>query len=348
MVNRNQIQGKQILLICQDFYGYDVAIRDTLYTLGAKHVVLYNAIYFRSSFRESQSLKTLFFYLQDPHSRTRWTEKLISDIDQDEFDILFCVALTPFKKYFIDYLRKKNPRLKAFLFLWDTLQAGQSGFLDYFEKFDFVYSFDRDDCAKYGFEYYPDFYIEPKHSSVECQYDLSFIGTMYPRSETMDRAQLLYQVNRFCDIHHLNPFLYLRYYNAGDRKSSFEKWAFNLVYSRYLKTVDKYKPYGFMQEKKLPLSKVNDIQHASRVLLDINHINRQGMTINCITALATGKKLITTNTRIKDEPYYNQNNIYIINKDNPVLDIHFFDSEAKKIDMTHLRLDNWLTFILGR
>lgn len=347
MIIDNQLNGKRILLICQDFYGYDVAIRDTLYSLGAKHVVLYNAAFFRGSFRENKSLKTLLFYFQDPHSRTRWTENLISDIDQYEFDVLFCVALTPFKKYFIDYLRKKNPQLKTVLFLWDTVKAVQSGFVDYFEKFDFIYSFDKDDCAEYGFEYSPDFYMEPKHRSIECQYDLCFIGTMYPRSETMDRAQLLYHVSCFCDEHHLNPFLYLRYYNAGDRKSSVEQWAFNLVYRRYLKIVAQYVPYGFMQEKKLPLSEVNDIQYASRVLLDFNHADRQGMTINCITALATGKKLITTNARIKEEPYYNPNNIYIINKKNPVLDIHFFESDVVKMDMTHLRLDNWLLHILG-
>ena len=43
MPETNHIQGKRILLICQDFYGYDVAMKDTLYSLGAKEVVLYNA-----------------------------------------------------------------------------------------------------------------------------------------------------------------------------------------------------------------------------------------------------------------------------------------------------------------
>ncbi len=348
MIMGDHIQGKRILLICQDFYGYDVAMKDTLYSLGAKHVVLYNAAFFRGSFREHRSPKTLFFYLQDPHGRTKWTEKLIQTVEPYEFDILLCIALTPFKKYFIDYLRTKNPQIKTFLFLWDTVSAVQAGFQDYFEKFDYIYSFDRDDCQKYGFEYYPDFYMEPEHKSVGNQYDLCFIGTMYPRSETIKRACLLYHVNQFCESHHLKSFLYLRYYNAGDRKSAFEQRVFNLVYRDYLKTVAQYAPYGFMQEKKIPLSQVNEIQSSARVLLDINHANRQGMTINCITALATGKKLITTNARIKEESFYNPNNIYIINEENPVLDIHFFESDVEKMDMTHLKMDNWLLHILGK
>ena len=344
----NHIQGKRILLICQDFYGYDVAMKDTLYSLGAKQVVLYNAAFFRGSFRESRSPKTLLFYLQDPHSRTKWTEKLIQAIDPYEFDILLCIALTPFKKYFIDYLREKNPQIKTFLFLWDTVSAVQAGFQDYFEKFDYIYSFDRDDCQEYGFEYYPDFYMEPECTPVDCQYDLCFIGTMYPQSETANRAHLLSQVNQFCDGHHLKTFLYLRYHNAGNLRSSVEQKIFNLVYWRYLKIVGKYKSQGFLQEKKLPLPKVNEIQSASRVLLDINHPNRQGMTINCITALATGKKLITTNKRIVEESFYHPNNIYIIDEEKPVLDIDFFYSEVEKIDMSHLRLDNWLLHILSK
>ena len=73
MPDINHIQGKRILLISQDFYGYDVAMKDTLYSLGAKLVVLYNAAFFRGSFRERRSPKTLFFCLQDPHGRTKWT-----------------------------------------------------------------------------------------------------------------------------------------------------------------------------------------------------------------------------------------------------------------------------------
>ena len=348
MPDTNHIQGKRILLICQDFYGYDVAMKETLFSLGAQEVILYNAAFFRGSFRESRSPKTLLFYVQNPYGRTRWTEKLIQAVEPYEFDILLCIALTPFKKYFIDYLRKKNPQIKTFLFLWDTVSAVQVGFQDYFEKFDYIYSFDRDDCQEYGFEYYPDFYMEPEHKPVENQYDLCFIGTMYPRSETIKRACLLYHVNLFCESHLLKSFLYLRYYNAGDRKSAFEQRVFNLVYRDYLKTVAQYAPYGFMQEKKMPLSQVNEVQSSARVLLDINHTNRQGMTINCITALATGKKLITTNARIKEESFYNPNNIYIINEENPVLDIHFFESDVEKMDMTHLKMDNWLLHILGK
>ena len=348
MPDTNHIQGKRILLICQDFYGYDVAMKETLFSLGAQEVILYNAAFFRGSFRESRSPKTLLFYVQNPYGRTRWTEKLIQAVEPYEFDILLCIALTPFKKYFIDYLRKKNPQIKTFLFLWDTVSAVQVGFQDYFEKFDYIYSFDRDDCQEYGFEYYPDFYMEPEHKPVGNQYDLCFIGTMYPRSDTIKRAHLLYHVSQFCESHHLKSFLYLRYYNAGDRKSAFEQRVFNLVYRDYLKTVAQYAPYGFMQEKKMPLSQVNEVQSSARVLLDINHTNRQGMTINCITALATGKKLITTNARIKEESFYNPNNIYIINEENPVLDIHFFESDVEKMDMTHLKMDNWLLHILGK
>jgi hypothetical protein len=98
-------------------------------------------------------------------------------------------------------------------------------------------------------------------------------------------------VNQFCESHHLKSFLYLRYYNAGDRKSAVEQHIFNLVYRDYLKTVARYAHYGFLQEKKMPLSQVNQIQSSARVLLDINHAHRQGMTIIVVThELDVGKR----------------------------------------------------------
>lgn len=53
----NNITGKNILLLCERFYGYDIAIRDELYKLGANHVFLKNARYFNGSFREPKNFR---------------------------------------------------------------------------------------------------------------------------------------------------------------------------------------------------------------------------------------------------------------------------------------------------
>lgn len=93
------------------------------------------------------------------------------------------------------------------------------------------------------------------------------------------------------------------------------------------------------------MNKCNRIQASARVLLDLNHKGRQGMTINCITALAHGQKLITTNKRIMDEPFYNPDMIYIMDENNPHLEVSFWNRPNKPIDLSYLRIDNWLLHI---
>ena len=110
--------------------------------------------------------------------------------------------------------------------------------------------------------------------------------------------------------------------------------------------VYRYQNEPWLHFDSLSLEDCNKIQSQSKVLLDINHKNRQGMTINAITALAQGQKLITTNVRIKNEAFYNPNMIYIMDEKNPHIDLDFFEKPSEPIDFSELRLDNWLKHIL--
>lgn len=56
----NNIKGKNILLLCENFYNYDLAIRDELYKLGAKNVFLKNAKFFLSGWG---NIKGVFNFL---------------------------------------------------------------------------------------------------------------------------------------------------------------------------------------------------------------------------------------------------------------------------------------------
>lgn len=346
-INAENIRNRDILLMCQDFYGYDVVIKEALLKLGASNVYLVNSCFFSGSFRDLISWRTPFLYLKEPYGRSKWTNNLITKIDKYHIDILLCIELTPFKKYFIDYLRKKNPQIKTFLFLWDSLELMQSRYKDYFRKFDFVFSFDKDDCERYGLEYWPDFFIPNNRVCSEIKYDLCFIGTMN-MSTTLYRAEVLKKISQFCDANDLRHFLYLKYYPLNASDNLFLNIVKKYRGRKYKMAVEHYKKESYMHVDSLPLDEVNKIIHSSRVVVDLSHQNRQGMTINCITALATGKKLITTNWRIMEEPFYNPNNILIINEDNPQIDISFFHTETVPVDMSYLRLDNWLKHIINR
>lgn len=53
----DNIKNKSILLISTNFYNYDVAVKEALLQLGAKSVILKNAISFRGSLREHDYLE---------------------------------------------------------------------------------------------------------------------------------------------------------------------------------------------------------------------------------------------------------------------------------------------------
>lgn len=342
------ITGKNILLICYPFFGYDKVIKDELYRLGANTVFLKKAVYFPSSPRDEQFFdpwyKALLYYFEAPNARTNWTEQLKREITDKHFDVLLVIENTCFKKSFIRYLREKNPRIKTIWFLWDTFKTQQRLHRDYIPLFDKVYSFDRDDARKYKLDYFPDFYIEAYEEQSD-EYDICFIGSAN-RTSTSHRIEILSKIKKQCDEYGLRSFFYIKYSEPPTYhpiKKIFKKYREN----RYGKIVDAHIDEGYMFAKSLPLDEYNKIIRNSNIIIDINHINRQGMTINAITALASGKKLITTNNRIKDEDFYNPNNILIINIDDPIIPKEFLNSPLIKIDMKYLKLDNWLKHIIN-
>ena len=54
----NNVKGKRILLLCEDFFGYDQMICEELMSMGAEEVHLKNAAFFRSSLRERESFRS--------------------------------------------------------------------------------------------------------------------------------------------------------------------------------------------------------------------------------------------------------------------------------------------------
>lgn len=338
----NNIKGKNVLLLCENFYDYDKALERELYLLGAKKVFLKRAEFFCCSLKEVDwhHPKGILKYPFEQKMWTRYFEKEISDL---HFDLFICIENACFSKDFMAFLHARNPGIKTVLFLWDTYKTQQGGFKDYRFLFDKVFSFDRDDARMYGMEYFPDFYIPQKRSNL-YEYDLSFVGTANGTA-TIHRFKLMDYVSRFCEDNNLSSFLYLKTFDQASHNPLRQAMRRFLGESEFEKLIDEYKNREWLHFDKLPLEKCNQVQAKARVLLDLNHRNRQGMTINCITALAHGQKLITTNKRIAEEPFYSPNMIYIMDEDNPQLDVTFWNRSNEMVNLEYLRIDNWLKHI---
>ena len=344
---KENIIGKSILLIIEPFFGYGEIIEEELLKLGARSVYRKESEFLPAGIRDGFSLKNILKWLCNPYGREKWTKNLIIEIEHLQFDTLFVVENFPFKKYFLKYLKKKNPKIRMILFLWDTFKTQQPHYNDYLPLFDCCYSFDRDDARKYGLHYFPNFYIEKQIPSISlCKYDIAFIGTMN-RNNTRFRGRVLCKIHDFCLNNELKTFFYL-YYPIINNSNSFFKRLYHKIHDyEYNKEIEKLCEIGFIHSNPIPIDEYNEVMASTRVVLDLSHRNRQGMTINAIAAIANGKKLITTNKRIKEEPFYDPSAIYIIDEENPFFDMSFVKQPYTPQDFSFLRMDNWLKHVIN-
>jgi hypothetical protein len=76
-----------------------------------------------------------------------------------------------------------------------------------------------------------------------------------------------------------------------------------------------------------PLTKyeVQSLFSDSFAILDIEHPRQTGLTMRTFEAMGAGKKLVTTNERVKNTDFYNSENILVIERDSvPSIPSSFF------------------------
>lgn len=95
---------------------------------------------------------------------------------------------------------------------------------------------------------------------------------------------------------------------------------------------------------------VANIMHRSKAILDIQHPAQTGLTMRTIETLGIGRKLITTNTDIVNYDFYNEENILVIDRTNPVIPNSFIEHNAKEVSQQIYQkysLNGWIEEIFG-
>lgn len=348
------MSGKRILLFAPVFYSYYLAIADALRKNGA-YVDLYTIKYgdigiVRKKVRVVKKvlLRGRVRYIK---GRLDYLKKIEESVFSKFYDIFFVVQLYPYDISFISRLKSLNPSLQTYIFFWDPI-VGHS-LTHTVSCFDNIFCFSRKDVEilKMYLEfkdkhicYLPNFYLlDDSFTSQQTTYDIAFIGTV--NADTLDRYAFLQKINEWCRASHLNACLYLR--RDSTPFSIFHK----LILLRSKETREqlrlylRYKNAPWVHTDKLSIDEVKQIECSSKCLLDITHLNHQGYTLNVLSAIGKGKKLITTNHRISQEPFYHPNNISIVDACNPVFDRDFFDRPIVPIDISCLEIHNWLSMI---
>lgn len=246
----------------------------------------------------------------------RYYDKIIDKIRFYQYDFLFVIRGEVVPDFFLTKFKTINPDCKCIFYTWDSF-TNNSYPISILKHFDRCFTFDNGDAQKFRIHFRPLFYLENylKVSQLPMEgerlkYDTLFIGTAHS-----DRYIISNAIVNWCNQRNLTSYAY--YYIQSKYVFAFKK-----VFDKSFKTFD-YKKMSFVS---LSSDEILNLYRNSAVIIDINHPSQSGLTMRTIEALAAGKKIITTNGEIKNYSFFNDNNIFVVDRDNPVLDITFFET----------------------
>lgn len=215
---------------------------------------------------------------------------------------------------FLPKLRKANPNAKFINFHWDSIRP-KFDYLPIINYFDKIYSFDIKDCQDHTLiNYLPLFYLDiygdfkekMNGDAAENKSDLLFIGSW----RNMERYELIKQTENLCKKVNLRFHHYL-YFSLKNQFQSLKKG----IITKKAKS------------KSLSHKQILKLFATTNTIIDFPSSFQSGLTIRTFETLGAGKKLITTNKNIINEPFYNSEFINIIDMNNFTLDINFIKNK---------------------
>jgi hypothetical protein len=241
-----------------------------------------------------------------------YDQQVINSINnlQPTYDMIFLIRPDLLHDHHLEMLRKKTKNMVAYY--WDTMEffPRKQAIIKYFDR---IFSFEPSDCKKYGFEFIPNFYFF-EASSAEIIYQV------YNLSSIDSRQRVIESIAR--QLEEKNISYVFKGYDGRPFKNRYIQHTFLVPYKKMLE----------------------EMSHCE-IVLDIQKPGQSGLTFRPFEALGLNKKLITTNSNIKEYDFYNPSNISILDIANPKLDTTIFQKKYLPIP-EHIRskyhLSNWI------
>jgi len=274
-------------------------------------------------------------YIKD-NSKQQFTQKCKEFLilnNKKNYDYILIKAPFLLNHDFFELLINLFPDVKKINYNWSSLKMyDYTPYCCYFNR---IITFDSKDAKNNNFIYYPlffvDEFVELRNKGItEIKYDVSTVGHAY----TVGRYEFLSKFRDFAISNGLNIFYYL-----------YAPWI-SFVKARINKT---YIPNTF--SRFLTLKDVAKIISSSKAVVDCQMTIQDGLTMRTFETLGSGRKLITSNSNIINESFYNSSDIFIVNNDGSNLNhelVKFINNDSF-VEVTKYEdyyIDNWLKKIL--
>lgn len=211
-----------------------------------------------------------------------WFGKWKNDVKDFSDIILFANKMTLPVLY---WLQDTYPNKRIIFWYWNPVNKSINPEKIHLNANTELWSFDKNDSEKYNMSYNTSFYLKNlSEKKYDIKKDIFFIG--------LDKG---------------------RYDKLNKLKSEFEEAGINVD----LRIVRERNSHKSNKKYSLPLSYIEVIDNirSSRAILEIMQDGQIGLSLRTFESLYFGKKLITDNYSIKDEPFYNEHNIFILGID---------------------------------
>lgn len=264
--------------------------------------------------------------------QNKYIIKKLSSVKKD-YDLIFIIRGYAFSLKSMEKMKAKFPNARMVLYQWDplTISLFSPESLHLFSR---CYTFDYVDAVTYSeFTQKSLFYTESNFDDKIqiSSIDISFIGANHS-DRLLICSKILEKYSDLCNIY---------------IKLTCNKFKFYIQSLKNLKLYINAKKNGLVLFKPIPRETTQEIFNHSKIVLDIHSPLQRGLSIRVAEVLSKGKKLITTNPYIKQEKYFNSSMIQVIDREDPTIDESFINSDnTQRIDVSYLRLDNWLQDIL--
>lgn len=304
------LAGKRILLLYVRFFGYDKIVKEKLESLGAV-VDLYDARANISTIEKAlKKVDSRYYYKK----QRKFHHSIQQENKGKKYDFIFSnenIEEATLKRY-----RKVFPGATMVLYLDDSV-ANMVGVNKTFHCYDRVLTFDRVDSMKYDMNFRPLFFSDSfkylKEKNLSKKYNICFVGTCHS-----DRLAIISKVIKNYPNYNYFFYCYL------------QSW-FMYYYYAFKDVEYRKKTKKFFKYEQISMDQVAQAMAHSDAVLDIQHPKQTGLTMRTIETLGLGKKIITTNSDIKKYDFYNEHNVLVVDRENPIIPENFTEGDYEPL-----------------
>lgn len=341
-INMEHLQNskKRVLLIAPTYMDLYEDIRSTLEQMGF-NVTFYPDLRIKGDPYNKVSGVKKHLSIQKFTTKIEniWNEIMINDMYDGVYDYLLVIDGLSVPCSLINRLREKNANLLACNYLYDRVK-GVYELERNFPYFDRIFTFDQSDSKEYGLSFLPIYWM-PSNERHHIIYNVFGFGA--------------YDSIRLNVFRHIKRIIrgdnFIKVYYSKDKKITMiiKNIVKLLTKKQHIPISDFFS--GLITNKTISPNEFRQMILSSNAVIDTNHPYQDGLTARFMWALGAEKKIVTTNSSVRNYSFYSKEQIFII-EDNwsdlsSFLNSHFVMSPEIRNEVLKYRIDNWLHTILS-